>query len=48
MFFVVVLVLLVISFVWALLSLKKELSKPKEVSLIKDELMKEKVLFMRD
>jgi Na+/melibiose symporter-like transporter len=48
MFLIVVAVLFVISFLWALFSLRKELSKPKEVSFVKDELMKEKVLFVKD
>lgn len=41
-------VIFVISFLLALLSLKKELSKPKEIKIAKDELMKEKVLFVKD
>lgn len=48
MFIFATIIILVVSFLLALLSLKKELSKPKEIKLAKDELMKEKVLFVRD
>lgn len=48
MFLTAVLVIFVISFLWALFSLRKELGRPKEVSLVKEELMKEKVLFVKD
>jgi Na+/melibiose symporter-like transporter len=48
MFLLVIVVIFIISFLWALLSLRKELSKPKEVALVKDELMKEKILFVKD
>ncbi len=48
MFVIAVLILLVISFLLALLSLKKELKRPKELEKVKHELMKEKVLFIKD
>lgn len=48
MFLIAVFVIFVISFLMALFSLKKELSKPKEVELVKSELMSEKVLFVAD
>jgi hypothetical protein len=47
MFWIVVFVLLIISFLWALLSLKKELSTP-EIRKTQEELMKEKILFIKD
>ena len=48
MFIFAVIFLFIISFLLALWSLRKELSKPKEIKLAKDELMKEKVLFVKD
>jgi hypothetical protein len=48
MFFLVLFVLLVVSFLMSLLSLKKELKRPKEIEIAKEELMKEKVLFVKD
>lgn len=48
MFLTIVGVLLLVSFMLALRSLKKELQKPKEVDIVKRELMKEKVLFIKD
>lgn len=48
MFLVVILVLFIISILLALWSLKKELSRPREIDLTKKELMKEKVLFIKD
>lgn len=41
----VIIALLVISFVSALFSLKKELSRPREIEDVKKELTKEKVIF---
>ncbi len=48
MFVVALLIILLVSFLMALLSLKKELRKPKEIDIAKKELMKEKVLFVKD
>lgn len=48
MFLLSVIVIFVLSFLLALRSLRKELTKPKEIELAKDELMKEKVLFIKD
>lgn len=48
MFIIAMLVLLVISFLMALFSLRKELKKPKEIDNAKKELMKEKILFIKD
>ena len=48
MFLMAMPVLLILSFVWALFSLKKELKRPHEINSAKKELMKEKVLFKRD
>ena len=41
-------VMLVVSFVMALLSLRKELKKPKESHLAKKEMTKEKDFYLRD
>lgn len=43
-----IVILLVISFLWALLNLSSELSKPKELTKIKEKLKKEKILFKRN
>lgn len=48
MFISVLVAILMISFLMALLSLKKEMKKPKEIEIAKKELMKEKVLFVKD
>lgn len=40
-------VLLVVSFLWALFSLYKEEKTHKQISHVKDELQKEKILFRR-
>lgn len=48
MFVIAILFLLVISFILALFSLRKELRRPKELEKVKNELMKEKVLFIKD
>lgn len=48
MFIVALLIILIVSFLMALFSLRKELKKPKEIILAKKELMKEKVLFVKD
>lgn len=40
-------VILVLSFVWALFSLRGEIIKPKALKKIKDELAREKILFKR-
>lgn len=41
-------IIFVLSFLLALWSLRRELKRPKEIEIIKQELMKEKVLFMKD
>lgn len=48
MFIIAVIILLIVSFLLALLSLRTELRKPKEIKIAKEELMKEKVLFIKD
>lgn len=48
MFVIVLGILLLISFMLAVLSLRKELSKPKEIESVKRELMKGKVLFINE
>jgi len=48
MFIIALAVIFVVSFLMALLSLRKELRKPKEIEVAKKELMKEKVLFIKD
>jgi hypothetical protein len=48
MFVIAVIVLLLVSFLLALFSLRRELRRPKEIQIAKDELMKEKVLFIKD
>ena len=48
MFIIALVVMFVVSFLMALLSLRKELRKPKEIKVAKKELMKEKVLFIKD
>ena len=44
MFIIALAVIFVVSFLMALLSLKKELRKPKEIEVAKKELMKEKLI----
>lgn len=48
MFWIASIIIFVLSFLLAVRSLKKELAHPKEIKLAKDELMKEKVLFVKD
>lgn len=48
MFIVALVGMIVVSFLMALISLRKELKKPKEIQEVKRELMKEKVLFLKD
>lgn len=48
MFIIALVVMFVVSFLIALFSLRKELRKPKEIEVAKKELMKEKVLFIKD
>lgn len=49
MFIVMVSVMLIVSFLLALLSLRKELKKPKkEIHAVHKELQHEKVLYVRD
>lgn len=43
-----IVILLIISFLLALNSLRNELKKPKEIKHVEKELMKEKILFVRD
>lgn len=45
---IAIIIIFVISFILALISLRKELRKPKELEHIKNELRKEKVLFIKD
>ncbi len=40
-----IVLILIISFLWALFSLRKEFKKPKEIEKAKKELMKEKIIF---
>lgn len=44
-FWVIVGILFVLSFFGAVVALKKELSKPKEISRVEEELAREKILF---
>lgn len=48
MFIIVLIGLFITSFILSLFSLMKEMKKPKEIELTKKELMKEKVLFIKD
>ena len=48
MFLIVILIMIVTSFLLAVLSLRNELKKPEKIKAIKRELMKEKVLFIKD
>lgn len=48
MIWIIVPVILVVSFLLALRSLKKELQDPREINDVKKELMKEKVLFVKE
>jgi hypothetical protein len=48
MFALALIIIFIISFLLALLSLRTELKKPKEIKIAKEELMKEKVLFIKD
>lgn len=48
MFLLVIILLLIISFLTALISLNKELKKRGEITLSKKDFMKERVLFSRD
>lgn len=45
MFLEIVIILAVISLVWALLSLRRELSKPKEIDHVSRDLKREKILY---
>lgn len=45
LFIITVPILLIVSFLWSLWSLKREFKKPKEIELVKNELKKEKILF---
>jgi len=47
MFWVYILVLFIISFLWAFFSLKRELSRPKEIKKAKKDLLREKILFKK-
>lgn len=40
-----ILVLLIISFLWALWSLKREMKNPREIDIVQEELSKEKIIF---
>ncbi len=42
-----IIVIFVLSFLWALFSLRGEIVKPKALKKIKDELAREKILFKR-
>ena len=46
-FFIILFVLLIISFLWSLYSLRKERRGPEEVEHVKKELEKEKILFKK-
>ncbi|MDO8270276.1 MAG: hypothetical protein Q7T54_06435 [Candidatus Levybacteria bacterium] len=48
MFILAVVIIFCLAFVLALLSLRKELKSPKEIEMTKKELMKEKILFVKD
>jgi len=45
--FIFIGILIVLSFLWALWSLRHEISKPKALKQIKDELAKEKILYQK-
>jgi cytochrome c-type biogenesis protein CcmH/NrfF len=47
MFWIFVIILLIISFVWALLSYKRERKTPKQILKAKRELAKSKILFKK-
>ncbi|MFI5265432.1 MAG: hypothetical protein ACHQT7_01680 [Candidatus Levyibacteriota bacterium] len=46
-FLISLIILLLISFFWALMNLSKEIEKPKHLKKIRDSLQKEKILFKR-
>lgn len=45
MFLEIVVVLAVISFIWALISLRRELTRPKEIEHATKDLKREKILY---
>ncbi len=45
MFLEIVVILVVISFIWALVSLRRELSRPKEIEHVTKDLKREKILY---
>jgi hypothetical protein len=45
MFIEIVIILAAISFIWALLSLRRELSKPKEIEHASRDLKRERILY---
>ncbi len=47
-FLISVIVIFLISFIWAYFSLKKDVSRPKEVKHAQKELLREKILFQKD
>jgi preprotein translocase subunit YajC len=48
MFITAIILMLIVSFLMALYSLRKELKKPKEVHSVHKELMHGKVLYVKD
>ena len=46
-FYVSLIIIIVVSFLWALFSLRKELRKPKEIKKAAEELKREKILFKK-
>lgn len=47
-FLISVIVIFLVSFVWAYFSLKRDISRPKEVKHAQKELLREKILFQKD
>ncbi|HVT00795.1 MAG TPA: hypothetical protein VHE53_01005 [Patescibacteria group bacterium] len=47
MIFVYILIILIVSFVWAFLTTKKDFGKPREIKKAKASLAREKILFKR-
>lgn len=47
MFWIFIIILFIISFVWALFSVKKEMGQPKRVLKAKRELARSKILFKK-